>query len=129
MEQDRVDETRQWSKAPLVAQNRIGMLQYTLLPLGLGSLPNSSEKNSDLEKAHVVYTLLHILFVYQETWMSSLIPILEKNTCKYNSQASDMIHYSMSMLGEGMNEVMNSTSDEKEELESKDLLQQVLNIV
>lgn len=32
-----------------------------------------------------------------------------------------MIHYSMSMLGEWMNEVMNSTSDEKEELESKDL--------
>ena len=53
--------------------------------------------------------------------MSSLIPILEKNTCKYNLPASDMIHYSMSMLGEGMNEVMNSTSDEKEELESKDL--------
>ena len=32
-----------------------------------------------------------------------------------------MIHYSMSVLGEWMNEVIDSTSDEKEELESKDL--------
>ena len=32
-----------------------------------------------------------------------------------------MIHFSMSMLGKWMNEVMNSTSDENDELENKDL--------
>lgn len=40
-----------------------------------------------------------------------------------------MIHYSMSMLGEGMKWGDEQYSDEKEELESKRSLQQVLNIV
>ena len=37
-------------------------------------------------------------------------------------------HPTKCLLGEGMNEVMNSTSDEKEELESKDLYSRSLTL-